>query len=225
MGCHCWIYRKVSSISNEDLIKTLKKEKESYDRGTQHWRIPMEEYVETTYNEAVELVAQFKPWIEDGTMSPLDPQWIGANEDLDKDNIRNQWKQWHEEDVENNRKLNVMVSELEAGHQVDPQEYRDLMNEFSFKPFLEHKGTWYMNTIFDTYFRCYAYSEDEYFTEDELIKYLESVHENMIEQYGEFINGKWTLWKPECYKKGLTPELRKLIHFLYVGENILIHFG
>lgn len=222
MGCHCWIYKKVSALSKEEQIKLLDKTfKNLYDRT----KNPREDFIKETVEKYKEDLEYWQGLVDNGEIKPgnydydcqyeiaksfSDPVYLG--ELWDKDNERNKLKKELREKFDIDPTPELFLELYKLGH----EEVR------------YHKGEPYVQVIFDTYFRCFKFGDGPIDNYSDMIKYLSPLHPNMIYQFGSFDkDGKFNYFNPKTYepKKGLTDELKELLKFLYRENNIFIEFG
>lgn len=224
MGCHLWLYKKASSFSKDEWLKLIKERwadhidltdgltreefidrevKENEDEAKNY----KEEMIKTGFDDYAEQ-SEYQMYV-----AWSNPEYVGKKYDL--------WKKDHKE------KRQLYSDFIWKFPAVDVNDFIKTYSRFTGLEFgtkmMYHNGDYYVETIFDTYFRCFEFAERPMSSYDELIEFLEGVHPNLIVQYGEFIDDKFVRFDKEI--TGLTDDLKKMLRYLYRNDDIFIYFG
>lgn len=216
MGCHMWLYKRINSFDKAELNRNLS---EFIIEESKTWigRTSREEYASELYSK---LEYDLKAYENNPIMQNCIKEQYGSLEKCYKI-----WDDWHKHFDQ----IKLRVKRWIDNPEIDSKEFYNIIREedsFTTKV-KEYKGNYYLFIMFDTYFRCYSYSDEPIDNYEDIIKYLEKLPFNMIEQYGTFINGEFQYYNPITFesKIGLTEELKEMLQFLYKDDDILIEFA
>lgn len=226
MGCHMWLYKKAKSLTLDEQIQQVKN---IYSRCIRTFvqGVSREEFIADEIDHWSAQLNKLQELIDKGILEKDDYNYQLAKEFSDPEYIGN----WYDESIEINEKRKNAYDAYIKNPNISIDEYIELHNILGNKNTANltlYKGDWYFNIIFDTYFRCFEYSDAEIDNYDEMINYLSKVNANMIHQYGTFDKGgEFHYYNDTTYehKTGLTEELKDMLKYLYKDNNIYIQFG
>ena len=224
MGCHMWLYKKAKNLTIEEKTYLIENaHKYCYRDYVQN--ISRDEFIKQQVESNKEDLKIFQQYIDDGTIDTNDFQYQWAKEMSDPENVG----KWYDETVEYNENCKTTYEAFIADPDgVDFIEIYKKLGKDGTSYIIQYKDEYYVNIIFDTYFRCYKYSERYIDNITDMIEYLMKCPSTMIRQYGEFDNdGKFHYFddKNYTYKEGLTDKLYKMLEYLYKDNDIVIEFG
>lgn len=206
MGCHSWMYRKVTSFTKEDLNKRLNV---FFEKEMKCWigSTPREEYAKELFDD---LPHTLKCYENDKAMCDYLIEEQGTYEKCLK-----VWDDWHDKmkDIRN-RIDDFCKSEI-----YDPKEYYDIIKTIASYScdVKEYKGDYYILFAGNEIFRCHKYLEDRdaIESEEEMIEYLEGC--------GEYEIVRWD--NNDEREFGLTDKIRELVKDLFKNNDTIVQFG
>ena len=205
MGCHSWIYKKVTSFPKEELNKRLQ---EVYDKEMNCWigKTPREQYAKELFEDLPHTVETYR----DKAMKDYLIEKMGTYEKCLKI-----WDDWHKEIEKTKERIDKFCSSEEY----DPKEYYEIIKGqkgYSCDVRI-YKDDYYIHYAGNNIFRCHKYSEDDgpFDNENDLIKFLEQLNETSIIRWNENDDQEY----------GLTDKLREIIKELFKNDDVFVEFG
>lgn len=206
MGCHSWMYRKVTSFPKEDLDKRLY---DLFAKESKCWigSTSREEYAKELFDD---LPHALKCYQNDKEMCDYLIEDHGTYEKCLK-----VWDNWHQKMEDIKHRINIFCE----SEKCDPKEYFDIVKTMvSYScDVKEYNGDYYILFAGNEIFRCHKYLEDRdaIESEDEMIKYLEDC--------GEFQIVRWNDNDEKEY--GLTDKIREIVKDLFKNNDTIVQFG
>lgn len=206
MGCHSWMYRKVTSFPKEDLNKRLN---DLFEKESKCWigSTPREEYAKELFDD---LPHALKCYQNDKEMCDYLIEDHGTYEKCLK-----VWDNWHQKMEDIKHRINIFCE----SEKYDTKEYFDIVKTMvSYScDVKEYKGDYYILFAGNEIFRCHKYLEDRNAieSEDEMIKYLEDCDEFQIIRWNENDEKEY----------GLTDKIREIVKDLFKNNDTIVQFG
>lgn len=206
MGCHSWMYRKVTSFTKEDLNKRLNV---FFEKEMKCWigSTPREEYAKELFDDLPHTLKCYENY---KAMCDYLIEEQGTYEKCLK-----VWDDWHDKmkDIRN-RIDDFCKSEI-----YDPKEYYDIIKTIASYScdVKEYKEDYYILFAGNEIFRCHKYLEDRdaIESEEEMIEYLEGCGEYEIIRWDDNDEREF----------GLTDKIRELVKDLFKNNDTIVQFG
>lgn len=217
MGCHMWLYKKAKNLTTEEKKSYINK---LYVNTYKYFvrNISREDFIKSEVEANKEDVIFYTGLIERGEMRPDDFNYNWAKEHSIPEIVG----EWYDECINHNKKCDELLNTFM--NNTEETDFIETCEQFKNKCFDIHNGEKYANIAFDTYFRCYSYSEKNIDNLEDMVEFLMKCPSTCIEQYGEFDDdGNFHGFETE--KIGFSDELYKMLKHLYKDNDIYIYFG